>query len=141
MKILKKLTSIVLVDDDDDCNFFHKRLFKKMEIVENVVIAKDGLEALEYLLSDEIPPTPDTIFLDINMPRMDGWSFLAEYEKLELRRKAKIILIMLTTSLNPADKEKAMKIQSVDGFKNKYLTRESIEEIVLKHFPDNFQKS
>ena len=133
----EKLKSILLVDDDENCNFFHKRLLKKLDIVENIYEAMDGEEAIKFLSSDidGQPPNPSIIFLDINMPVMDGWSFLEEYQKLEEGRKAQIVLIMLTTSLNPDDKERAHKHGSVNGFLNKYLSKEDIERIMQEHFP------
>ena len=128
----------MLVDDDNNCNFFHKRLLKKLDIVENIYEVENGEEALHFLMSDinGQPPNPSIIFLDINMPRMDGWVFLEEYQKLEEKRKAQIVLIMLTTSLNPDDKERALKNRNIDGFLNKYLTKEDIEKILNEYFPN-----
>lgn len=132
----KKLNCILLVDDDKDCNFFHQRLLKKMDCVESIEIATDGKSALEFLNTKR--NTPDMIFLDINMPKMNGWEFLAEYEKLTEEEKAKIVVIMLTTSLNPDDKIKAKAFSAVKGFHNKYLDKESLEKILKEYFPDHF---
>ena len=134
----KKLNSILLVDDDSDCNFFHQRLINKMGCVEKIYIAKDGQEALEFLTSDEggQNPSPDIIFLDINMPRMNGWEFIEEYTKLNEHEKAKIVLIMLTTSLNPDDVERSKKYKDVKGYRKKYLDKESMEKIIEEFFPE-----
>ncbi|SMD36024.1 Response regulator receiver domain-containing protein [Reichenbachiella faecimaris] len=132
-----KLNSILLVDDNSDCNFFHKRLFQKMDVAEKIEIVFDGKEAIDYLTSkkDGKYPQPSIIFLDINMPVMNGWEFLDEYEKLTLNQKAKVILVMLTTSLNPDDIHRAEKNPSVSEFKNKFLTEESVKSILNKYFP------
>jgi CheY-like chemotaxis protein len=134
----KKLGSVLLIDDDEDCNFFHERLFRKMNCVEKVYVAQDGEEALEFLRStiEEAHTCPSIIFLDINMPRMNGWDFLKEYDKLDMKYKAKVVLIMLTTSLNPEDKARALSYKAVDGFENKYLTKESVEQLLAKYFPE-----
>ena len=79
--------------------------------------------------------SPDVVFLDINMPVMDGWQFLEEYDKLEDVQKGKVVVIMLTTSLNPADIAKTKKRFGNDSFKYKPLTLEMINEIMQKHFP------
>ncbi|SMD36009.1 CheY chemotaxis protein or a CheY-like REC (receiver) domain [Reichenbachiella faecimaris] len=136
----KKLNCILLVDDDDDCNFFHKRLFKQMDCVEKVEIATDGQEALDFLIStnDGKHPQPQIILLDINMPVMNGWEFLDEYEKLEASQKAEILLVMLTTSLNPDDRERAKSHSSVGYFQNKLLQEEQFLELLKVHFPDYF---
>lgn len=135
----KKLNSILLVDDDKDCNFFHQRLINKMEYAENVYIVNNGREAIEFLKStvNGEHPHPDIIFLDINMPVMNGWEFVEEYQKLSENQKAKVMLIMLTTSLNPDDVEQAKKYKDIKGYKNKYLDKETMEEILKEYFPQD----
>lgn len=132
----KKLNSILLVDDDEDCNFFHKRLINRMDITEEIHVALDGEEALEYLKStiDGKHPQPAIIFLDINMPKIDGWEFLDEYEKLEDIQKAQVVLVMLTTSLNPDDLERAKRNPLVHDYLNKYLDSDRINKIIEDHF-------
>ncbi|HEY8657499.1 MAG TPA: response regulator [Hanamia sp.] len=136
----KKLNYVLLVDDDDDCNFFHQRLLNKMECTEKIEIAHDGQKALDFLNSsiNGLHPKPDIIFLDINMPGMGGWEFLEEYTKLDEEFKEKIVLVMLTSSLNPDDKERALSYSSVNGFINKYLDKESLNKILTEHFLECF---
>lgn len=89
---------ILLVDDDpDDREFF---LFALEEIGSFIVTeAKDGLEALEYFRNDSF--RPDIVFLDINMPRMNGREFLAEFDKHSCRKEIPVVVI--STSSNGAD--------------------------------------
>tara|TARA_R110002050_G_scaffold67407_1_gene145863 strand:+ start:1414 stop:1839 length:426 start_codon:yes stop_codon:yes gene_type:complete len=131
-----KLNTILLIDDDNATNFLHKFVINKTACTENIVVVENGQEALEYLQSKENKPTPqpNIIFLDINMPIMNGWKFLEEYEKLNTNKKDDIILIMLTTSLNPDDLKKAQSFSAVKGYRNKPLTVEIIEEIVEEYF-------
>lgn len=135
----KKLNSILLVDDDKDCNFFHQRLINKMNCVDTINVVKDGREALDFLNSvpNNKPLKPDIIFLDLNMPRMTGWEFLEEYEKLEHEKKAKIIIVMLATSLHTGDVERVEKYQNIiNGYKTKYLDEKTMNEILEKFFQD-----
>jgi CheY-like chemotaxis protein len=129
----KKLNCILLIDDDPDDNFFHQVIIKQMNIVDRIDVANDGVEALEYLRSETTPP--ELIFLDINMPRMNGWEFLAEYKQLYAEQKAKAIVIFLTTSANPEDLKRARQIEEVSGFETKPLSAESLTEILQEHFP------
>ncbi|NJB70036.1 CheY-like chemotaxis protein [Saonia flava] len=131
-----KLKSILLIDDDKATNFVHKIVIKKADCIENVVVAENGQEALEYLHTTQnvSPPEPNIIFLDINMPVMNGWEFLEEYEKLNTNEQGDIILIMLTTSLNPDDLKKANGFSSISGYRNKPLTVEMIDEICEEFF-------
>ena len=124
----KKLKSILLVDDDADDNFFHQMVIEDMNITENIHIARNGIEALEFL-NDENNPTPDIIFLDINMPRMNGWEFLEAYNKLEMSKKANVVVAILTTSQNPADIKKAEQFASVKCFNSKSLTEKMMRRI------------
>ncbi len=135
----KKLNSILLVDDDEDCNFFHKRLINRLEITEEINVVLDGEEALNYLKStkDGKHPQPAIIFLDINMPKVDGWEFLEEYEKLDDLQKAQVVLIMLTTSLNPDDMQRAKENPLVHDYFNKYLDADRIQKVIEEHFADH----
>ena len=134
----KKLKCVLLVDDDSDCNFYHQRLLQKMDCTDKVEVAGDGFEAINYLKTsvDGKFPTPDIIFLDINMPRMNGWEFLEEYSLLPEEQKARMVLVMLTTSLNPDDKERGINCKDVSGFQNKYLDRDNLQKIINENFPD-----
>jgi len=128
----------MLVDDDRDDNFFHERVIKKNDAA-NIVIEKEtGKAALEYLKSRQKNSTshPDLIFLDINMPRMNGWEFLEEYDKLDEQFKSRAIVVMLTTSGNPDDKIKARMNTNVADFKTKPLTKEMLEEVIDKYFSE-----
>jgi CheY-like chemotaxis protein len=141
LKILQmksKLNCILLVDDDNDCNFFHKRLLQEMNCTEKIQVATNGAEALEFLKTCSGDYVPDIILLDINMPKVNGWEFLEAYEKLPIQFKAKIVLIMLTTSLNPDDRVKASTFPSVKGFKEKYLDEGMLQDILKEHFADHF---
>jgi CheY-like chemotaxis protein len=79
-------------------------------------------------------PRPDLIFLDINMPAMDGWEFLERYRLLPPERKTGIVLIMLTTSLNPDDEVRTRAIPEVAGFENKPLGQEQLDALLNKYF-------
>lgn len=132
----KKAICIMLVDDDKNENFFHEREIKKNNR-ETIVIQKEsGIEALEYLNStiESGNTKPTLIFLDINMPGMDGWGFLEEFSKLDKDIQSEIIVILLTTSDNPETKARAMSWSSVSDFISKPLTKEKMEVINNKYF-------
>ena len=133
--MFKKLNSILLVDDDEDDNYYHKIIINKMEMVNKIAVAENGIEALAYL-KDEANVPPDIIFLDLNMPKMNGWEFLEQYQHLTLEQKAKVLIVILTTSLNPDDKKRAEEIKDVTGFETKPLSKEILSELLDKHFSD-----
>jgi CheY-like chemotaxis protein len=134
-----KLNCVLVVDDDEPTNFFTNIILEESGCVNQVKMVQSGMEALDYLVQSDKTgtdpvayPSPDLIFLDINMPVMDGWEFINEYRKLKMRER--VIVVMLTTSLFPEDKEKADAIGDISGFENKPLTVEKINRIVEKYF-------
>ena len=126
----------LLVDDDyEDAHIFRETL-EKVDPDVLCYYALHGQDALDKLEGQEIA-IPDMIFLDINMPAMDGWEFLQKYEAMPEAHKSSIIVIMLTTSFNPGDELKARQIKSVKEFRNKPLTSAVLQDILKRHFPDN----
>ncbi len=134
----KKLNLILLIDDDESTNFLHKIIIEQYGCAQKIETARSSMAALEFLKKriDSSYPHPDLIFLDINMPMMDGWEFLEEYKKLQNDQKCRVVIMMLTTSLNPADKQKAEEFKEIDGFRNKPLTEEMLDEIMVDSFKD-----
>ena len=128
----KVLKSILLIDDDEATNFFHKLIIREAKCTERLDIATDGKKALDYLTAAAkgLNPVPDLIFLDINMPIMDGWEFLEHYHRLELDNKKQIALVILSASLNPDDKKKAISYSEVFGFRNKPMSVEMVHEVI-----------
>ena len=134
--MIKKLKCIMLVDDNPDDNFYHERVIRKSNAADFVVAKQTGVDALNYLKSkkDNEDPHPELIFLDINMPGMNGWEFLEEYRMLDEKFKSRAIVVMLSTSENPDDRMKAKTMNIASHFKTKPLTKEMLEEIVNKYF-------
>ena len=136
----KKLKCVMLIDDDEPTNFLNRMVVEEMDCAEHIQVIPNAKQALEYLKAASSGGgdkcTPELIFLDINMPAMDGWEFLAEYEKLSAEQKSKVIVVMLTTSFNPEDRLRAMQTNSVAAFRNKPLSVEILQEILEAHFPD-----
>jgi CheY-like chemotaxis protein len=133
----RKLGSILLIDDDQSTNFLHEIIIKKSEITDTIFTYQSAEEALKFLSTKSLEgefPQPDVIFLDINMPRMNGWEFLEEYNKLPEEQKGQIVVVMLTTSINPDDRKKAEEMNLVQGFRSKPLTVDMIYEIYDSHF-------
>lgn len=131
----KKLNCILLVDDDDDDNFYHQIIINRMNIASRVDIAMNGIEALAYLKKENKNP-PEIIFLDLNMPKMNGWEFLEQYQHLALDQKAKVLVVILTTSANPDDIKRAKEVEDVTGFETKPLSEELLTKILEQHFQE-----
>lgn len=136
----KQLDSIVLIDDDPATNFIHESVINKTlgeKVNFKLNIYNNPIKALEHLNSEDkgTKICPCLVFLDLNMPGMSGWEFLAEYSIIvpEERRKNAVIII-LSTSQNPEDKELAKEFEEVKDFHEKPLTPDKVEQLVVQHF-------
>jgi CheY-like chemotaxis protein len=118
------ITCIMLIDDDKNDNFFHERAIRKYNPDIKIITYLSAEEALRHLAGTE--NAPDVIFLDINMPGMNGWEFLEEYHNLTKGRQKSLIITMLSTSENPDDMERAGKKGVF--FKSKPLTIDMLQE-------------
>lgn len=136
MRKINGLDSVLLIDDDPAINFLHKLIIQNTEIDVSVSVIQNAKDALDFLgntgkFSSTSPiPRPGIILLDINMPAINGWEFLDEFEKLPDINKQKIIIAMLTTSLNPEDEIRASKHKLISFFFRKPLSEEMFEKIV-----------
>lgn len=130
----KRLNCILLIDDNEDDNFFHEIILRETDVANNIQVAENGQQALQILQQQST--MPELIFLDINMPRMNGWEFLEKYKLLDATQKAKTIIVMLTTSLNPADKDKAATIPEIAAFEHKPLTEEMVTKFIQQFFSE-----
>jgi CheY-like chemotaxis protein len=120
---MKKISSIFIVDDDPITVFGIRKMLKPVVLCDDVQIFQNGKEALDALIrrKNEGDGIPEVIFLDINMPIMDGWDFLEEIMTLELKQK--MIINMITSSIDPLDYQKwneaKAKCLHILNFKNK----------------------
>jgi len=126
-----KLKHILLIDDDDDNNLIHKLIIEDTGMNVQVKAVLSVKEALHYLESGE---KPELIFLDINMPLLNGWDFLEEYKNLHPENKENSVIVLLTSSVNMNDENKALSFKEVAAYKNKPLTVDLLQEIFQKHF-------
>jgi len=134
----QKLKSILLIDDEEVANYINETIIRRIDCCEKVVSVQSGQDALDYLTKqvEGTYPQPDLIFLDINMPGMSGWEFLEHYHQLKKSQQGKVIVVMLTSSVNPDDVEKARSIEEINEFKTKPMTEEMLNEIIKENFPD-----
>ena len=120
---------VMIVDDTYVDRYIAERNLKKYGIAEEVISKESAKAALEYLVScaGNQDLLPQLIFLDIRMPDVDGFGFLDEYEGLPDNVKTNCVVMMLSTSLNPSDHERAKDNRYVSQFLNKPLDKEKIE--------------
>lgn len=133
---MKRLNIVLLIDDDEPTNFLNELIISQMECADSIVAVQSGQEAIDFLCTekDGTFPKPDLMLLDINMPGMNGWEFLEKYERLDDAQKGNVIIMMLTTSLNPDDEAKANGIKEIKSFMKKPLTKEGFQPVLEQYF-------
>ncbi len=127
----KKFKTVMLIDDNEIDNLINQKMIESAAIAENIYMHSGAKSAIEFLrnmermdVADKV--LPDIIFLDIDMPLMDGFQFLDEFEKLAPATKMKSRIVMLTSSINPQDLNRSKKYTNVKLFLNKPLSHDSI---------------
>mgnify|MGYP006169427635 FL=1 len=134
-----KLNCILLIDDSDADNFYNTDIIEACEVATRVDIVTSTMAAIEYLsniiLGVSKTSIPDLIFLDINMPKMNGFKFLEKLDTLpgkDVLKDSKIIV--LTTSMNPTDREKISLFPAVSDYMHKPLNDDSLLALIEKYF-------
>lgn len=122
---------VLLVDDEPVFNFIAESHIKRIDPSSEVFSVFNGKEAIDLLNTAFMGQVkiPTHIFLDINMPVMDGMSFLAEYQKLSHALTAGIKIVILTTSNNPLDKARAQSYH-IEYYINKPISTENLKSIL-----------
>lgn len=132
---LSKHKAVMLIDDNDIDNFINEKIIKGFTFADNVYVHSSSKSALEFLKNLEtlkeghLELIPDFIFLDINMPIMDGFHFLGEFEKLSPKFRSSVKIVMLTTSLNQSDIERVKPFKQVVKFLHKPLTEANLADL------------
>jgi CheY-like chemotaxis protein len=133
----KKYRTVMLIDYNEIDNLINQKMIEAAAVTENIYTHTGAKSAIEFLknmekleMADQV--LPDVIFLDIDMPLMDGFQFLDEFEKLSNIAKKKCKIVMLTSSINPQDFNRSKKYENVRLYLNKPLSHDSIVKLDLQ---------
>lgn len=142
---MKKLSSIIIIDDDSSTTFLNETIIRDAHCTENIHVLQTAVKALDFLSQSLIYEGREKgfernslILLDLHMPPPDGWAFLKEYLLLPEANRKKYTVVILSSSVEIEDLERAKTISDVSDFYNKPLTHDMLMEILNKHFADHF---
>lgn len=126
-----KYNCVLLIDDDHITNYINQRLLKKLNVTEHINCVNSGMDGLKYIenfCESNNQHSPELIFLDVNMPGLKGYDFLKEYEKLSIKNKEQVKIVVISASSNDIDRER-IKAYNLP-YLTKPLTIEAIRDIV-----------
>ncbi|WP_437369419.1 response regulator [Maribacter litoralis] len=125
-------SSCCIIDDDEFFSASTKTTLKHYDFCDNILYYSEGQEAIDGLvgLLVENITLPDVIFLDLNMPNRDGWSFLEEFEALPIDKIGHIQIYITSSFISPSFMEKAKKYKLVKDYLVKPLTEDAIKKII-----------
>jgi len=139
-----KRINVLIIDDNEVDRYILKRQLKTIG-VESVIEKDDGSTALEFLKDydknaqlypDDFPPV--IIFLDINMPKINGFDFLEEFKEMRSRNElASIVVCMYSSSESKEDKERALGF----GFIENYIVKGEVSSEFIENIIESLRES
>ena len=129
---MENIDTLCIVDDDSIFQFITQKVIEKTKLVREIKVFPNGLEAIEFLKTARANPQelPDVILLDLAMPVLGGWDFLEEYIALKPHLGKQIMIYIVSSSIDPADIQRARSISEVTDFIIKPVTREKFVALV-----------
>lgn len=129
---MSRFKSICIIDDDPICVFGIRKMIEQVNFFNDIKVYSNGLEAIQDFKKklDENFILPSTIFLDLNMPIMDGWDFLEDFKKIPLEDRKNVRIHIVSSSVDSRDFTRANGYKEVNNFFTKPITKENIDRVV-----------
>ncbi len=123
---------ILLVDDDRIYQFAARKTIEATGFAESISVYSNGQDAINYLKvnCENQTSLPDVIFLDVNMPVMNGWEFLDAYKNLKSNLKKAVVIYVVSSSVDEIDVSKSRQYDTVKGYIVKPVLREKFRQIL-----------
>jgi CheY-like chemotaxis protein len=129
---MKRPPVVALVDDDKIFRLTASKIIQTLQLTDQILQFQNGEDALRFLSENlkNKDSLPDYIFLDINMPLVDGWMFLQDFAGIKQSLPKPICIYMVSSSIDPRDVNRAKNIQDVTDYVVKPVTKEKFFELL-----------
>jgi CheY-like chemotaxis protein len=130
-----KYNYVMLLDDNELDNFINQKTIEAIHFSKKIYVNTSSKSALEFLLNinntynEPASIFPEVIFIDINMPMIDGFQFIENLRNSFPEKFSSLKIVILTSSVSQEDKDKSAKIAKEAIFLNKPLTQEALNQI------------
>ena len=135
---MASVEKVLIIDDDEVNNFICRKNIQELAFAQEasyVLRAEEALEDLKKTAEENPVAFPDVIFLDINMPYMNGWEFLSAYQELTQKINKEVKLFILSSSVYRKDIDRAGTHAEITEYIIKPLNKAKLQEIQQKYFP------
>ncbi|MDV7137878.1 response regulator [Maribacter sp. TH_r10] len=131
---MKKIESTCIIDDDPIFIYGTKRIMKEMDFCDDILVFNNGQDAIDGLMdiTSQGKKLPSVIFLDLNMPIMDGWEFLEDFVKIPNHNREKVTVYIISSSVDPRDVERVKDYDVVNNYILKPITPQDLQNVLAE---------
>ncbi|AWX44252.1 hypothetical protein HME9304_01252 [Flagellimonas maritima] len=129
---MKKIETSCIIDDDPIFIYGTKRIMKEIDFCNDILVFNNGQDAMDGLneLTSQGKDLPSVIFLDLNMPIMNGWEFLEDFVQIPNNNREKVTVYIISSSVDPRDLERIKNYDVVNNYILKPLSPQDLEEVL-----------
>ena len=122
--------NILLVDDDEVFHLLSNKLLNRLGIVKDIYTARNGKEALDFVNSHNLTSDgPHVIFLDLNMPIMNGFAFIEALKHQHVNLDERLVIVIVSSSQDPVDLARAREL-GIKHYLTKPISEENVREVL-----------
>ncbi|WP_339707529.1 response regulator [uncultured Kriegella sp.] len=129
---MKRIESTCIIDDDPIFVYGTKRVMREVDFCNEIMVFENGQDAIDALteMVEQHKELPEIIFVDLNMPIMNGWEFLEDFVKIPNKSREEVTVYIISSSVDPRDLERIKSYKVVNNYILKPISTNDLEEIL-----------